>query len=179
MRRAFPGLVLPALLALGPAAGAQDVGADPAAEAALHGDVEALRAEALAVERELLLLEEELLFPPSSRLAVYFSMDLGELFELQSVEVKLNGEPVAAHFYTDKQLDALFRGGVQPLYLGNVRQGDNELAAFFTGVGPSGRPYRRATSVRFEKDFEPIYVELTVTDSEAKRQPEFQAAVRR
>ena len=47
----------------------------------------------------------------------------------------------------------------------------------FTGRGPSGRDYRRATSVDFEKTFEPAFVELAITDSTAKYQPDFHAAV--
>ena len=51
------------------------------------------------------------------------------------------------------------------------------MTAFFTGRGPSGRDYKRATTVEFEKTFEPTFIELAVTDSEAKYQPEFSATV--
>ena len=81
------------------------------------------------------------------------------------------------YLYTDKQVDALFRGGVQRLFVGNVRQGNNRLTAFFTGRGPSGRDYRRAATVEFDKTFEPSFVELKITDSTAKYQPEFVATV--
>ena len=62
--------------------------------------------------------------------------------------------------------------------MGNVKQGKNRVTAFFTGRGPSGRDYRRATTVEFEKSFEPTFVELAIADSEAKYQPEFSASVR-
>jgi len=39
-----------------------------------------------------------------------------------------------------------------------------------------GRDYRRASSVTFDKTFEPAFVELKVTDSEEKYQPDFTAA---
>jgi hypothetical protein len=104
-------------------------------------------------------------------------MDLGEFFQLDSVTLKLNGKEVAHHLYTDKQVDALYRGGIQKLYIGNVKQGNNRITAFFTGRGPSGRDYRRATSVAFDKSFEPTFVELAIADSTAKYQPEFSAAV--
>jgi hypothetical protein len=105
-------------------------------------------------------------------------MDVGEFFALDSVTLKLNGKDVTHYLYTDKQVDALFRGGVQRLYVGNVKQGENELTAFFTGRGPEGnRDYRRATTVKFDKSFEPSYVELKISDSTAKYQPEFVATV--
>ena len=75
------------------------------------------------------------------------------------------------------QIDALYRGGVQRLFIGNAKQGSNRITAFFTGRGPNGRDYRRATTVEFEKSFEPTFVELAIVDTTAKYQPEFRATV--
>lgn len=152
-------------------------GEDAAAPVALDSDLERIKKNLLKLKRDLVILEEDLLFPASSQVAVFLSMDIGELFQLDAVSVKLNGKEVAHHLYTDRQVDALYRGGVQKLYIGNVKQGQNRLTAFFTGRGPSGRDYRRATTVEFEKSFEPAFVELAISDSGAKYQPEFTAAV--
>ncbi|TDJ22062.1 MAG: AraC family transcriptional regulator [Gammaproteobacteria bacterium] len=139
--------------------------------------MEDIKRSLVELKRDLVVLEEDLLFPASSQVAVFVAMDLGEFFALDAVTLKLNGKEVSHYLYTDKQVDALYRGGVQRLYVGNVRQGNNRLTAFFTGRGPSGRDYRRATTVEFEKTFEPIFVELKITDSTAKYQPEFVATV--
>jgi hypothetical protein len=147
------------------------------ASAPLDSDLETVKQELLKLKRDLVILEEDLLFPASSQVAVFLSMDIGELFQLDAVTLKLNGKEVAHHLYTDKQIDALFRGGIQKLFVGNVQQGQNRLTAFFTGRGPSGRDYRRATTVEFEKSFEPAFVELAISDSTASYQPEFSAAV--
>ncbi len=104
-------------------------------------------------------------------------MDVGEFFQLDSVTVELDGDEVTHHLYTERQVDALLRGGVQRLYLGNVNQGRHRLTAFFTGRGPSERDYRRAATVEFEKTFEPAFIELAIRDSESKYQPEFSAAI--
>ncbi len=134
-----------------------------------------LEQEVMQLNAELQILEEDLLYPPSSRVAVYLAMDIGELFTLDAVTVKLNGEDVTHHLYTARELDALYRGGVQKLYIGNAKQGENRLTAFFTGIGPHERAYKRATSLTFEQSFEPVYVELKVTDSTGSQQPEFVA----
>jgi len=89
----------------------------------------------------------------------------------------VDGVEVAHHLYTERQVDALYRGGVQKLYMGNVKQGTRRLTAFFIGRGPGGRDYRRAATVEFEKSFDPAFVELAIRDSSAKYQPEFAAAV--
>ncbi len=139
--------------------------------------IEALEQELMSLNADLLILEEDLLYPASSRVAVYLSMDMGDLFRLDAVTLKLNGEEVTHHLYTQREVSALYRGGVQKLYVGNARQGKNELTAFFTGMGPHERDYKRGTSVSFEHSFEPIYVELTINDVASKQQPEFSAIV--
>ncbi|MEM6708623.1 MAG: hypothetical protein AAF648_07535 [Pseudomonadota bacterium] len=143
----------------------------------LDEDLEALKKSLLRLKRDLVILEEDLLFPASSQVAVFLSVDVGEFFDLDAVTLKLNGREVHHHLYTRKQVDALYRGAVQKLFVGNVKQGQNRVTAFFTGRGPSGRDYKRATTVEFEKTFEPTYIELAVTDSEANYQPEFSATV--
>jgi hypothetical protein len=151
--------------------------AKPGSTAALSTQMEDIKRNLVELKRDLVVLEEDLLYPASSQVAVFLSMDVGEFFALDSVTLKLNGKDVTHYLYTQKQADALFRGGVQRLYVGNVKQGENQLTAFFTGRGPEGRDYRRATTVTFEKSFEPSYVELKISDSTAKYQPEFLATV--
>jgi hypothetical protein len=150
-------------------------GADEAPNAA--DDLEAVKQDLIALKRDLVILEEDLLFPASSQVAVFLSMDVGEFFQLDAVTVKLDDDEVTHHLYTERQVDALQRGGVQRLYLGNVQQGKHRVTAFFTGRGPSERDYRRAATVEFEKSFEPAFIELAIRDSEGKYQPEFSAAV--
>jgi hypothetical protein len=152
-------------------AGADDSGAS------LDADIESLEQELMTLNADLLILEEDLLYPASSRVAIYLSLDVGEFFRLDAVTVKLNGKEVSHHLYTDRQTGALYRGGVQQLYVGNARQGKNELTAVFVGKGPHERDYKRAVTTDFEQSFEPVYVELSITDSIASQQPEFVARV--
>jgi hypothetical protein len=156
---------------------ATETAAPPGNPAALGSQMEGIKRDLVELKRDLVVLEEDLLYPASSQVAVFLSMDVGEFFALDSVTLKLNGKDVTHYLYTEKQADALFRGGVQRLFVGNVKQGQNQLTAFFTGKGPEGRDYRRATTVTFEKSFEPSYVELKISDSTAKYQPEFVATV--
>jgi len=142
----------------------------------LNQEMESIKEELLELRRDLVVLEEDLLFPASSQVAVFVGVDAGAFFQLDAVTLKINGKEVTHHLYTEKQVDALYRGGVQKLYTGNVKQGENTVTAFFTGRGPAGRDYRRASTVTFEKTFEPAFVELKITDSEENYQPDFTAA---
>ena len=60
----------------------------------LDEDVQSLKKEVLDLNRDLFLLEEELLFPANSQVAFFISMDVGEYFDLDSVNLKIDGKEV-------------------------------------------------------------------------------------
>jgi hypothetical protein len=172
---AVAGLVLLAGAALvAPGANSAEVTADPAAELrAVDQDVQDLKKQLVDLNRDLFKLEEEILYPASTQVAVFLSVNVGTFFALDSVTVKVDDKEVANYLYTEREVQALHRGGVQKLYLGNLKSGHHELVAFFTGKGPHDRDYRRGTSVSFEKTVGAKYVELRISDREASLQPEF------
>lgn len=139
----------------------------------LDEEVQDLKKLAVDLNRDLFLLEEELLFPANTQVAIFVSMDVGEFFGLDSVEIKLDDEDVTSYLYTAREVDALIRGGVQRVFVGNLKAGEHELVAVFTGKGPHDRDYRRATALTFDKGIGPKYIELTISDRESKLQPEF------
>ena len=140
---------------------------------ALDADVQDLKKQVLDLNKDLFLLEEELLFPSNTQVAVFVSMDVGDFFGLDSVELKLDNKNVTNYLYTDREASALVKGGVQRLFVGNLKAGQHELVAVFTGEGPHTRDYRRGASLKFEKGIGPKYIELTISDRESKMQPEF------
>ena len=140
---------------------------------ALETSVQDIKQQVLELNRDLFVLEEELLFPANTQVEVFLSMNLGEFFQLDAVKLTLNNKVVTNYLYTERQVDALHRGGVQRLYQGNIKSGEHELVAVFTGRGPKGRDFRRATSLSFSKDSQPVNLELKIVDSTAKHQPEF------
>ena len=139
----------------------------------LDKDVQSLKKEVLDLNRDLFLLEEELLFPANSQVAFFISMDVGEYFELDSVNLKIDGKEVANYLYTAREADALIRGGVHRVHMANLKTGDHELGAIFTGKGPHVRDYRRGATLTFDKGIGAKYMELKITDRVTKQQPEF------
>ena len=139
----------------------------------LEQDVQSLKKEVLDLNRDLFLLEEELLFPANSQVAFFISMDVGEYFELDSVNIKIDGKEVANYLYTEREADALIRGGVHRVHMANLKTGDHELVAIFTGKGPHVRDYRRGATMTFDKGIGAKYLELEITDRVKKQQPEF------
>jgi hypothetical protein len=141
---------------------------------ALNDQVQSLKKQVLELNRDLFVLEEELLFPSSTQVAVFVSIDVGVMFALDSIKLKIGDKEVANYLYTDRELEALRRGGVHRLYIGNLKAGKHELVAFFTGKGPNERDYRRGAELVIEKGLGPKYVELKIVDSQLKQQPVFE-----
>jgi hypothetical protein len=163
-------------MAAAPALGddvADAAAAAPVERSALDAEVQSLRREVIDLNRDLFMLEEDLLFPASTQVAVFVSMDVGTFFALDSVQLKVDDKEVANYLYTEREQEALKRGGVQRLWLGNMKAGDHEVTAFFTGQGPHARDYKRGTTLRVEKGVGAKYVELRVSDKASKLQPEF------
>ena len=188
-RRVLVSLVVSVLVLFGMAAIAEETAQTDAVMAAtatesaeaesrdrfrsLDGEVQDLKKDVLDLNRDLFLLEEELLFPANSQVAFFISMDVGEYFGLDSVSLKIDGKEVANYLYTEREVGALIRGGVQRVHMANLKTGDHELIAVFIGKGPHTRDYRRGATMSFRKGIGAKYVELEITDRVVKQQPEF------
>ena len=140
----------------------------------LDQEVQGLKKDVVDLNRDLFVLEEELLFPANTQVAVFLSMDVGDFFALDSVQLKIDQKEVINYLYTPREVEALLRGGVHRLYLGNLKVGKHELVAFFSGKGPNDRDYKRGANLTFEKGIGAKYLELKINDRQRKQQPEFE-----
>jgi hypothetical protein len=157
----------------GAAPAAPESGEPPADTRALDETVQALKKDVVDLNRELFVLEEELLFPANTQVAVFVSMDIGEFFALDSLTLKIDNREVANYLYTPREAEALLKGGVHRVFLGNLKVGEHQLVAFFAGKGPNERDYKRGANIKFEKGVGAKYLELKITDRQRKAQPEF------
>ena len=157
-----------------PTAVSAAVPANAAGTRSLDEQIQDLKRQTIELNRDLFVLEEDLLFPANTQVAVFVSVDVGDFFALDSINLKIDNKEVSNYLYTPREVAALLRGGVQRLYVGNLKAGSHELVAFFNGKGPNDRYYRRAASLRFEKGLGAKYLELKVTDHQHAQQPEFE-----
>lgn len=172
MKHAWRWMIL-VWLAGAPAMADVPAAGTPAGQA-MDQQVQELKDEVLDLNRELFMLEEELLFPANTQVAVFVSMDVGEFFALDSLQIKLDDKEVSNYLYTPREAEALLKGGVQRVYVGNLKTGPHELVAFFAGKGPNARDYRRGATLKFEKSVGAKYLELRISDRQRKAQPEFE-----
>jgi len=163
-----------AATAVAPTAETPAASASANAEArSLDDDVQNLKKQVLDLNRDLFVLREDLLFPANTEVAVFVSIDVGTFFELDSVKLSVDGTEVAGYLYTPREAKALLQGGVQRLYVGNLKVGQHELIAIFTGKGPHTRDYRSGTTIKVDKGLGAKFVELKISDLQKKLQPEF------
>ncbi len=136
------------------------------------GQLEDLKRQVIEFNRDLVVLEEDLLFPATTRIAVFLSLDTGQFLHLDSIKLKIDGEVVATHSYTETQIRALQRGGMQRLYTGNLHDGVHQFTVFAEGLGPNQRKYKKAASLDVEKDSDIKSLEIRIRDASADYEPE-------
>jgi hypothetical protein len=128
----------------------------------LDEQVQEIKSDVLSIAAELNQLEEKLLYPSHTEVAVFLAMAAGENFRLDSVDIKLDGAPVAHHIYTFKELEALQKGGVQKIYTGNIRTGDHEMQVNLMGKSDEGSDFQLSGSFKVHKDVGPKITEITL-----------------
>ena len=128
----------------------------------LDEQVQEIKSDVLSIAAQLNQLEERLLYPSNTQIAVFVSLVGDEKFRLDSVEIQLNGTPVAHHIYTYKELEALQKGGVQRIYTGNIRAGEHDLQVFVIGKSAEGVDFRKNEYFKVHKDVGPEIVEIAL-----------------
>ncbi len=151
---------------------------DPRVEAfesieSLDPKIQSLKEEILELNTQLFRLQEDLLFPEDSSVVIFLSVEGGHYFTLDSVKLHLNDTLVASHLYTDREVAALGKGGIQRIYQGNLKSGDHQLVAIFNGVGPQKKDYKRAETIEIKKEKGATFIKLIVRDNVIIKQAEF------
>lgn len=135
--------------------------------------VQDIKKDVLVISSELLRLEEKLLYPSNTQVSLFVSLNPGDKFRLDAVEIKIDGKQAAHHIYTFKELEALQRGGVQRIYTGNVRSGDHALEVTMIGKTAGNSEFRESASYKFTKDVGPSLVEIRLAGPGASNSIEF------
>lgn len=149
------------------------LGSVASAQPSLHEKAETLKKQVIDLNRELFQLEEELLHPANTQVVVFLALSTKRPFQLDSIELKLNGNLATTYLYSDREVNALNRGGVQRLYTGNLAVGPHRIEAIFNGRGADDRYFRQQVSFSFDKKNQAKFIELVVQDSNQGRLPDF------
>lgn len=131
----------------------------------LDEQVQDIKADALKTGANLLLLEEKLLYPSSTQVALYVSLERGATYRLDTIEIELDGKRAAQHLYTTREHEALQKGGMQRIYTSNIKTGEHELKVVLGGKALAGPSFRRTERFKFRKDAGPKVLEVHLVAS--------------
>lgn len=128
----------------------------------LDDQVQDVKSDVLSIAQELNRLEEKLLYPSGTQISIFVAVAKGDQMRLDAVRLQIDGQLVAHHIYSFKELEALRKGGVQRLYIGNVPTGDHKLEVLVDGKLEGGADFSRSESFNFSKEVKPKLLGLTL-----------------
>jgi len=111
----------------------------------LDEQVQEIKSDVLSMSAELSKLEEKLLYPSGTQVAIFIALAKGDQMRLDAVRLQIDGRLVAHHIYSAKELEALRKGGVQRIYVGNVATGDHQLEVLVDGKLEGGADFSGMT----------------------------------
>jgi len=131
----------------------------------LDEQVQEVKSDVLNIAQELSRLEEKLLYPSGTQVAVFVALSKGDTMRLDAVRLQIDGKLVAHYIYSAKELEALRKGGVQRIYVGNVTTGDHQLEVLVDGKAEGGADFSKTERFTFRKEVKPKMVGLTLAGS--------------
>jgi hypothetical protein len=137
----------------------------------LDEQVQEIKSDVLSISEELSRLEEKLLYPSGTEVAIFVVLAKGNEMRLDAVRLQIDGQLVAAHIYSSKELGALRKGGVQRIYVGNVTTGEHQLEAVVEGKLEGGADFSHTEHFTFRKEVKPKLLGLTLAESSSGNSP--------
>jgi hypothetical protein len=131
----------------------------------LDEQIQEVKSDVLRITAELSQLEEKLLYPSGTQVAIFVALAKGDTLRLDAVRLKIDGQLAAHYLYSAKELEALRKGGVQRIYVGNVATGNHQLEVLVDGKLESGAEFNRSGQFTFSKEVKPKLVGLTLAGS--------------
>src|SRR5437867_4338109 len=137
----------------------------------LDEQVQEIKSDVLSIAAELNRLEEKLLYPSATQVAIFITLPKGEQMRLDAVRLQIDGQLVAHYIYSFKELEALRKGGVQRIYVGNVATGDHRLEVLVDGKLEGGADFSHTERFTFRKEVKPKLVGLTLAGPGSGKTP--------
>src|SRR5437016_154086 len=149
----------------------EDTSSDQQQMRGLDEQIQEIKSDSLRMSAELSQLEEKLLYPSGTQVAIFVAVAKGDAMRLDAVRLQIDGQLVAHYIYSAKALQALRKGGVQRIYVGNVATGDHKLDVLVDGKLEGGADFSRTGQFTFRKEVKPKLVGLTLAGPRSGNNP--------
>ncbi|MEH6569073.1 MAG: hypothetical protein V7709_08365 [Halioglobus sp.] len=138
----------------------------------LDGELQAIKNELLAIDRDILSIGEESDPSGEQPLIVLVSVEAGTPANPASIRLQLDGNVVSHHKYTNSENEALRVGGVHRLYSGRVSEGQHDLLVTLIGKTDEDREFSRQRSTTITVSEGRQYLELELAISAKNPEPD-------
>jgi hypothetical protein len=149
----------------------EEISSDQRQMRGLDEQIQEIKSDALRMSAELSQLEEKLLYPSGTQVAIFVALTKDDTMRLDAVRIQIDGQLVAHYIYSAKELQALRKGGVQRIYVGNVATGDHNLDVLVDGKLEGGADFSRTGQFTFRKEVKPKLVGLTLAGPRSGNTP--------
>jgi hypothetical protein len=149
----------------------EEISAEQRQMRGLDEQIQDIKSDSLRMAAELSQLEEKLLYPSGTQVAIFVELAKGDTMRLDAVRLQIDGQLVAHYIYSAKELQALRKGGVQRIYVGNVATGDHKLDVLVDGKLEGGADFSRSGQFTFRKEAKPKLVGLTLAGPRSGNTP--------
>jgi hypothetical protein len=149
----------------------EEISSDQRQMRGLDEQIQEIKSDALRMSAELNQLEEKLLYPSGTQVAIFVALAKDDTMRLDAVRLQIDGQLVAHYIYGAKELQALRKGGVQRIYVGNVATGDHKLDVLVDGKLEGGADFNRTGQFTFRKEVKPKLVGLTLAGPRSGNTP--------
>jgi hypothetical protein len=137
----------------------------------LDEQIQEIKSDSLRMAADMSQLEEKLLYPSGTQVAIFVELAKGDTMRLDAVRLQIDGQLVAHYIYSAKELQALRKGGVQRIYVGNVTTGDHKLDVLVDGKLEGGADFSRTGEFTFRKEVKPKLVGVTLAGPRSGNTP--------
>jgi hypothetical protein len=149
----------------------EEISSDQRQMRGLDEQIQEIKSDALRMSAELSQLEEKLLYPSGTQVAIFVALAKGDTMRLDAVRLQIDGQLVTHYIYSAKELQALRKGGVQRIYVGNVATGDHKLDVLVDGKLEGGADFNHTGQFTFRKEVKPKLVGLTLAGPRSGNTP--------
>ncbi|MDH3626711.1 MAG: hypothetical protein OEV00_00070 [Acidobacteriota bacterium] len=143
------------------------VQADPASEErrqmkGLDEQVQEIKSDVLEITEELSRLEEKLLYPSGTQVAFFVRLTEDNTARVDAVRLQVDGRLVAHYLYSARELEAMRKGGVQRLWVGNVATGTHDIEIVVDGKLTDGEDFNSTQRFTVDKGVGPKLVGMAL-----------------
>ena len=138
----------------------------------LDAQVEKILDEVVNLGADMAVLEEARERPPQTQLLVLVSIDPSSFFQMDAIQLQIDGRTASFHQYSEDEMSALSQGGSHRLFWGNVPAGRHQLTALLMGRVPKDPDFQRESTLMFISGVGRRVVELRVATGKNQAFPE-------